>query len=397
MVKKLYILIIFFTAFACRAQEVLSSKVAAKRLTSFHFTQFSGGVMVVRAKLNDLPDSLNFILDTGSGGISLDSTTCEDFKIANRQTDTVITGMGGEHRVRFAFNQKLKLPGLTVENLNFHINDYAVLSSVYGERIDGIIGYSFFSRYIVKINFDSTIIEVYSQGDIKYPRIGTMLHPLFTNIPILPMNIKDRHKVNFNFYFDTGAGLNILLNEDLAKDSNILLAKRKPVATQAEGMGGRLQMRLTVLKQVQVGPYKFKAVPTLLFKDEFNVTAYPSVGGLLGNDILRRFNLTINYAKKEIHLSPNSHFNDVFDYSYTGMAVYFLNGRIIVDDVIPGSPADKAGLQPDDVIVGVNNNIKNNIQEYKVMLQAVNQKVKLIVERAGELHELHIRPQSILK
>ena len=29
--------------------------------------------MLIRAQLNDIPDSLNFILDTGSGGISLDS------------------------------------------------------------------------------------------------------------------------------------------------------------------------------------------------------------------------------------------------------------------------------------------------------------------------------------
>src|ERR1700744_2444217 len=49
---------------------------ASRLITTFPFTVFTGGVILVRAKLNDFPDSLSFILDTGSGGISLDSQTC---------------------------------------------------------------------------------------------------------------------------------------------------------------------------------------------------------------------------------------------------------------------------------------------------------------------------------
>ena len=48
----------------------------AKLITQIPFTTFTGGVVVVRAQLVGFPDTLNFIMDTGSGGISLDSTTC---------------------------------------------------------------------------------------------------------------------------------------------------------------------------------------------------------------------------------------------------------------------------------------------------------------------------------
>ncbi len=33
-----------------------------------------------------------------------------------------------------------------MDSLNFHVSDYDILSSVYGDSIDGIIGYSFFSQ-----------------------------------------------------------------------------------------------------------------------------------------------------------------------------------------------------------------------------------------------------------
>jgi hypothetical protein len=392
---KIYVTILLFFVLAnLRAQEILPQK-EAKFITRFPFKQFSGGVMVLQAQFGNVPDTLNFILDTGSGGISLDSSTCAEFGIQLTPTDTTITGLGGSHKVSYAFDRTLKLPGLKISHLNFHVNNYEVLSSVYGEKVDGIIGYSFFSRYIVKINFDSSMIDIYSPGKIDYPREGTMLHPAFTNIPIQWLNLKERKSFGFNFYFDTGAGLCLLLSDQFVKDSAILLRKRKPVVTQAEGMGGKLQMRLTVVKEVKIGPYRFRAVPTYLYKDDYNVTSYPFTGGLLGNDLLRRFNMVVNYPNREIHLSPNSHFNEDFDYAYTGLGMYFINGKIMVEDVIEDSPADKAHFKVNDEVIAVSNNLSLNLQLYKTMLQKPFEYIKVIVRRDGLLKELTIYTISI--
>ncbi len=381
------------------AQEILTTSHPKHPalLTKFSFKQYNGGVMVIKGCLNNSTDSLNFILDTGSGGISLDSSTCVEKGIHNHITDTLITGMGGAHKANFAFKQQLHLPGLTVDNLDFHINDYDILTSVYGEKIDGIIGYSFLSRYVIKIDFDKNLIEVYSPGTMNYERGGYLMHPILANIPVEPINFKDRIKNNFNFYFDTGAGLCFLLNEKYVSDSSLLLKKRKPLITQAEGMAGKIKMRLTVIKQVQLGKYHFRNVPTYLYDDEVNVTAYPFVGGIIGNDLLRRFNLILNYGKHEIYLFPNTHFNDLFDYSYTGMAIYFENGKIIVDDIAPDSPAEKAGLKKDDIVFSVEKNFSNNIQQYKSILQSAKQKIKLIVLRNQELISITIKPKSFLR
>ncbi len=378
------------------AQEILRPQKQATLITRFHFKQYSGGVMILRATLGKIKDTLNFILDTGSGGISLDSSTCAYYNLQPAPSDTTIRGMGGERKVSFLFNQQLHFPGLTVQRLNFHINDYDVLSSVYGEKIDGIIGYSFLSRYIVKLDFDSSQISVYNPGEMDYPRGGTILRPAFTTLPIQNLTFKDNKKQDFNFYFDTGAGLCLLLSEAYVKDSSILISKRKPFRTHAEGMGGRLDMRLTVVKMVQIGNYKFRNVPTYLYDDEYNVISYPFVGGLLGNDLLRRFNLTINYPKREIHLLPNSHFSESFDYAYTGLAIYYVNGSILVEDVIPGSPADKAGIKRDDLIIGVGKNFTNDIIAYKSILQSAKEKLKITISRDNKLIQLTMKPLSIL-
>ncbi|MES2850852.1 MAG: aspartyl protease family protein [Bacteroidota bacterium] len=395
--KKIFTAFLFFICYkVASAQEIYTPRPQAKYITHFPFKQYSGGVMVLQALLNDIPDTLNFILDTGSGGISLDSSTCAKLNIKPRLSDTMVTGMGSSHKAKFVYKQKLHLPGLTVNDLDFHVNDYDVLTSVYGEKIDGIIGYSFFRQFIVKIDFDTLDIEVYQPGEIKYPKQGTLLRPAFTALPIQNVTVKDRRKLDFNFYFDTGAGLCFLMSEALANDSAILSSKRKIVNTQAEGMGGKLQMKMSVVKMVQIGHYKFRNVPTYIFKDDYNVTSYPFVGGLIGNDLLRRFNIVVNYPQREIHLSPNRHFLDPFDYAYTGMATYFLNGKILVEDIMPGSPAEKAGLKVDDVLIAVGNSFSNNIMQYKTILQSANEKISMIVSRNGEVVQLYIKPISIL-
>ncbi len=389
-----FILFAFLTGFNVVGQEILSQP-PSKFITRFPFREFSGGVIVINAQFNNVKDTLNFILDTGSGGISLDSATCTEFNIATQTSDTTITGIGGVRKVNFIFDKTIHFKGLSIPHLNFHINDYSLLTSVYGEKIDGIIGYSFFSKYIVKINFDSLFIDVYSLGKMDYPQKGTTLTPVFTALPIQWASLKDNTKQNFNFYIDTGAGLYLLLSEKFVNDSSILLKRRKPVITQAQGMAGKSQMKLTVIKEFKLGPYKFKNIPTYIYNDEYNVTNYPYIGGLIGNDLLRRFNLIINYAAREMHLLPNSNFKEPFDYAYTGLGIYFVDGVIVVEDIIATSPADKAGFKIGDEIIGVNSNLSNNIQAYKDILQTTNESIKILIRRKNVIKLLTLNTLSI--
>ncbi len=378
--KILLSLFFFFVTGGISAQEMYWEK-PAKFITSFDFKQLSGGVILLKAQFNNISDTFNFILDTGSGGISLDSTTTETYQIPHVPSGRYIYGIAGVRKVDFAQHNRLTFPGITIDSLDFYINNYEVLSSVYGMRIDGIIGYSFLSRYIIKVNFDSLKISIFQPGFLRYPEHGFLLHPQFRGLPIIPLRIRDAKTVNSKFFFDTGAGLCFLLSKQFKDDSSILFKKRKPLPIEVQGLGGKRRMQLSLMRELQIGSYKFRKVPTYILDDEFNVLSYPSLGGLIGNDILRRFNLVINYPQREIHLLPNSHFRDPFDYSYTGMTMYNVDGEIFIDDIIEGSPADKSGLKNGDIIMAVNNNFSGNLETYKNLLQKTGTKIEVLVMR----------------
>ncbi len=353
----------------------------ARLITRIRFAHLSGGIVIVKAQIDDFPDSLNFVFDTGSGGISLDSATADYLKLKRIKTDRTIRGIAGMRTVEFANNHSLKFPGLTTEHLDFHINDYELLTSVYGIKIDGVMGYSFLRRYIARVDYDNFFIEIFSPGTFRYPRGGVLLKPNFSTLPMQTAFINDERPIVSRFIFDTGAGLSFLLSKDFVDDSTVFRKKRKFYPTQAEGLGGKTKMDITVVKEVRIGPYKFKKVPVHVFEDDYNVTSYPLLGGIMGNDILRRFNVILNYPEQSIHLKSNSHFADPFDYAYTGLGIYLIDGEIRVIDVMPDSPGDYAGFLPGDIIFSVESNVTKNIQAYKTLFQNSIGKVKVVIFR----------------
>ena len=368
----------------------------SKFITKFPFIQFTGGIVVLQAQFESFPDTLNFILDTGSGGISLDSATTEYFKLKPEPSNKIIRGIAGIKNVSFLNHKKLHLPGLTIDSLNFHVNDYTLLTAVYGERIDGIIGYSVFSRYIIKVNFDSSYVEFWTKGSMKYPRGGYLLRPSISTLPVQTARVKDNRTVNSRFLYDMGAGLNMMLSTDFLKDSALLHKKRKMYTKEAEGLGGKIDINMTVIKELKLGPYRFRNVPVYVFDDNYNITSYPYLGGLIGNDLLRRFNIILNYERRDIHLLPNTHFNEPFDYAYSGIELYYIDGLIMIGDVAKGSPAEAAGLKEGDIVIAINSNFTQNMNQMKKALQTFGKPLKMIVQRDGELIQKEFKVKNIL-
>ena len=368
----------------------------SKRLTKFTFTQLSGGVVLLHAKLDNFPDTLNFVFDTGSSGISLDSSTVDYFNLQPQPTERTIRGIAGIKKVSFLYNRKLHLEGLSVDSLNFHINDYSILTSVYGIKIDGIIGYAVLSRYIVKLDYDLYTMEIWTRGTIRYPKGGYLFKPNISTLPVQNARVKDAVTIGSRFLYDIGAALCLLLTTDFVSDSAFLDKKRKLWVKEAEGVGGKVDMQITVVKELKLGPYRFRNVPTYIFEDVNNITSYPYLSGLIGNDILRRFNTIFNYEKEEFYLVPNTHYADAFDYAYTGVELYFIDGDIIAGDVAENSPAEESGLREGDVIVGINKNFTQNLTAMKQALQVTNEKIKIVVRREGVLIELEFKARSLM-
>ena len=219
---------------------------------------------------------------------------------------------------------------------------------------------------------------------------------IFSSLVLSVFQVEDARSIMSRFIFDTGAGLCFLFNENFLNDSSFLKNKNKKFITQTEGFGGKKEMELTVIKSISVGPYKFRKVPVFIFKDAFNVTSYPQSCGLIGNDLLKRFNVVLNYPERTIYLKPNNRFSENFDYSYTGLGIYLVDDTIKVIDIIKDSPGDIAGFKRDDILIGIDNHFTNNIQTFKTALQNAGARLKVFIIRNQQPVTLYLSVKNIL-
>jgi hypothetical protein len=356
----------------------------ARYLTEIPFRMLNGGIILAQVQVGSYPDKLNFVFDTGCGGLSLDSTTAARFHLEPRASGEFVRGIGGMRPQRLLEGFRIRLGGLSIDSLRAQVTDYDLLSSTYGEKIDGILGYSFFSRYLVKIDYDSLLIYVYEKANIRYPRGGWLLKPLISWLPVTDVRMNEARNVDSRLYFDTGAGLCLLVSSEFAADSALFDNRKKaPVLTQTAGMGGKADMRLTTLKNFSLGPYRFKRIPTYIYTDSFDAIHYPQLHGLVGNDLLRRFNVILNYSRSEIYLIPNNAFRQPFDYGYSGVMIARIDGKILVTDVIKDSPGDKAGFMAGDIILSMDGDDKQDMQNYQAILRTTGPRIKIKVNRPG--------------
>jgi hypothetical protein len=382
-------------AFLLASFRATTQPVQPVPLARIQILQVTGGVVIIQARLAPFSDTLQFIFDTGSSGISLDSTTASYLGLRPSYDGLLIRGIAGVREVPQLRNQTLTVGDLRTDSLNFYVNDYSVLTSIYGVRIDGVIGYAMLSRYIVSIDYNKQLMDWYAPGAFAYPKKGLLLNPQINRLPAYPFTIQELQTKNYPMLIDIGAGLNLLFSERFAKEAGVLDPERKSWITSGEGIGGQIELRLTLLRSLRIGPYRFKKVPITIFDDSNNVTNYPHWAGLIGNDLLRRFNIIINYPAGEIHLKPNRFYYDEFDYAYIGMELYLIDGLITIGFVATGSPAQEAGLEVGDEIVAINKIVGGKLDAYKSELAHAIKKVDVIYKRKGRIESTTVKAVRI--
>ena len=78
------------------------------------------------------------------------------------------------------------------------------------------------------------------------------------------------------------------------------------------------------------------------------------------------------------------------------MELYLIGGRMVIGDIAKGSPAEACGLKEGDEVIAVNKNFSQNLNQYKIALQAPNDKIKIIVRRDGAMKDFEFKVKSIL-
>ncbi|AZZ37478.1 hypothetical protein CIK05_11965 [Bdellovibrio sp. qaytius] len=295
------------------------------------------------------------MLDTGASNI-LDSATAAKLNIPTH--DAFPIQGGGEFSVMASTGdvQLMDIAGLKFSNQKFMIVDISGMKNAIGfKKFDGLIGYEVFRSYITEINFEKKQLTLTAPIEFNTQPTGEVISFLGFDgtIPLVEATIDG---VRGKFWLDTGDRAAMTLTTPFIQAHN-LKAIYKPTFELITGWGiaGPLQTQIIRAGQVTLGKETFvRPVLRLPTATKGGMTS-TTADGTIGNELLHRFNLTINYFKRQIVLTRNAFYNNEYNFDRSGMWLMTEGANFKVLDVFKNSPADKAGLQIGDIVTAVDN------------------------------------------
>lgn len=392
--KWIFVFCLQWTAVLAQRKPLLFNQAPLARV---EFNELFGGIVLVQASLSGHLQPINFILDTGNTGISLDSSWVAEEGIPVNKSNRFVYGIGGKRPAYFVPDRSLIFPGYQSPRMDFHLSDYRFLSNQYGVKVHGVIGFSLFKNHVVHINYDQGQLEFYLPKAYKYPKNGQVLKPQFAKFPLLSTQVHWKRMPHpQESIYDLGAALNFLMVVDSSRFVR-QFGNPKRFVSKIQGIGGEKDINLRVVDKIKFGRYTFKKVPVHLYGGKELLFAGESFNSILGSDLLRRFNMVLNYSQQEVFMYPNTRYFDPFDYSYIGFNVVWMEKSFVVEHLVEGAPAALAGLKVGDKIMAINNQFFHNLDELKRVLGSGLKKVEIILQRKEELIKLQVRLEDLRK
>ena len=277
------------------------------------------------------------------------------------------------------------------------VDDAALdLTELAGDDIAGILGVGAFGAYVIEIDYRRRVIRLTPPERFRPPRRAARV-PLVRragkSYVTLDTRVHGAYRDSLRFLLDTGAALEALVYA--APADSTIYPPRVVAGVIGHGLGGSLagfvgrsdtlytpgRPLADVVTHFQVLPEGAPETPV----------AYRE--GIIGNGLLRHFELAIDAPGGYAYFTPRSKPPKAKPYDRSGLTLVDepeRRGAARVQFVSPDTPASEAGLRAGDrvrKIGGVPARLLSTARIRRLLRRAPGNTVRLRVERAGREFE----------
>ncbi len=260
------------------------------------------------------------------------------------------------------------LPGADVTGQPFVVVPLGELSALEGRPIAGLIGDTLLSQFLVSIDFERKTLRLGDREGTGLSRDGDAIPVELHNgqpwidAAISPAGAPAVHGL---FLVDTGSNRALHVNQPFAAAHDLLAAfgDARTMQSSGEGVGGRVTFTDVRAARVEIGGRVLRQ-PVVSIASAIDGLGENIGAGLIGNDILRRFTLTLDYRSARIRLKPNAHYGDPYDIDMSGLQLATETNAfdvIHVRAVRPDSPAAVAGIKAGDDLVSIDGRMARDL------------------------------------
>ena len=353
--------------------------------------EISNNHVFVKVCAGDVP--LDFILDTGAGATFFDLNHAKQLGLKIGSGFTVRGAGAGVVAGGRVEGGAVSLAGTSIRQPVSSAIDLSNLPSREAHAMDGILGYDFISRFVVGIDYLKGELRLYDADTFQYAGPGTTIPvTFFSNHPHINTEVRlaDGTMIPARMIVDVGSAASLSLAKPFV-DQNHLRERIGPTVRRrgGGGVGGATWSDLGRVAGLRIGTIEIPRPTTTLYGDSAGVFSTPGTWvGNIGGEILRRFNVYLDYKHNRMILEPNSASNEAFESDMSGIGFVMDDSlhTLIVDSVVPDSPASAAGLAPRDTIAAIDGRVANSLElrELRKRLRREGERVTFTIRRGGE-------------
>jgi hypothetical protein len=394
-------------------------------------------LVIVPVEVNG--DKLSFLLDTGVNSTILFGISEADSLRVNNAKLIKVIGLGegegvialksenNELRIGEAIDRNHSINVIFEESLNF--------STRMGIPIHGILGNDFFKSFVVKTDYTSKKLTFYDPIKYRHKKCNNCVElslQFHNNKPYakIKMAYVDKASEDITLLVDSGSSDALWLFDE----EGILSEDPEKYFDDFLGLGfsGNIFGKRSKLYKVLLGDFYLEEVKVAFPNKSATegINFFKDRDGSIGGDLLKRFNVTMDYRSKTMTLKKNSNFSDPFYYNMAGLTIEHdgvdvvtelatrrnldfagssdsetgttsravtdvsvftqisLVPRYVIVNIRKGSPAQLAGLEIGDEIV-----IINGSAAHKIKLFELN---ALFSSKAGKRINLKVKRNNVL-
>lgn len=347
------------------------------------------GCFYIYASINDSIKG-RFVFDTGADGLYLDSTfLTRHHSIIKSDLDTArMRGAGStEYKQVFLVKDTVKI---AIGNYTHSFTDSPILklTDINGDNIAGIIGNEFIKNQILIIDNESLTMKIDTTVNLKtYKMVISFDYDDGRIYLPVNLNMKENLPVTAKLLMDLGCPEAIILNSHYSKSleaQNILPQNRIDYKILSGGaLGGNSEGSDFRISSIKLGTDIIDKPIISISKDTLGAFSKADYDGLLGNEILDRYNYAIDYRNQKLYLTPNAKSSAPFKSTRIGFAAIKRNDIAIVNSIYYQSDAYKNGLRLGDSIISINNKKVSELteQEFYNEMKLKREDMKVTVRR----------------
>ena len=404
--------------------------------------QLIDNLIIIPVEING--ETFSFILDSGVSKAILfnivNSSDSSQFKNVER---IYLRGLGDGMSTEALRSQKntFKIGDAVNHNQDVYIISDETINFTprLGIPVHGIIGYDIFKDFIVEINYGSKFVRLNNPETFRYrncKNCETLNLTLYNFKPFIEAIVEvDGQDVQVKLLMDSGGSdaLWLFENEALglvpAHDTYF-------IDFLGKGLSGSVHGKRSKLKRFSINRFHLYNL-NVAYPDSAGVNfarKYRERSGSMAGDLLKRFNIILDYKNAKVTFKKNSHFKDPFEYNKSGIILeqdgvrmvkeetqahqykkdrvqdelsrlsvvavykYSLKPAFRIVELRPDSPAVKSGLKLGDIVLVINNREVHHLslQEVNTFLRAKDgRSIKLKIERDGVIMTFQFKLEKL--